>query len=225
MNKKEFKPYKEEESIIRGSKLGDVSLPPDIIDIPHLISLSNRQSIEDFRNASKDREVVIEVGPGKGRFLQEVAQIRRGNICLGIDIRLSFCLRSLKGARDKGLDNIWVAYGDARMLIPILVNKGQAVEAYILFPDPWWKRRHAKRRHGFLMAKTLSEALREGGMVVIKSDVEEYLGEIERAFLETRKFYRSDIRYDLPLSNRELKIRALGGTYRDVVFIKRESDE
>ena len=72
--------------------------------------------------------------------------------------------------------------GDARMLAPRLFRAGSLAVIHVHFPDPWWKRRHHRRRlvdEG--MSTLLLRLLRPGGLLDFRTDVERYaLEAIER---------------------------------------------
>ena len=107
------------------------------------------------------------------------------------------------------------------MTVPLLVPPGAAVEAHLLFPDPWWKRRHARRRHGPVMAGVLATALAPGGLVVLKSDVGEYLDIIVESFESNPAFGPADLPPDLPLTDRETRIVRRGEKVFAAAFVRR----
>ena len=120
------------------------------------------------------RPVAIEIGPGRGEFL--VASARRAPLYNFFAIEHSASRTREVAARltRAGVDNARVLRGDASCLIELL-PEACVIAFYILFPDPWWKRRHHKRRlwtPRFVTA--LRRALVCGGSVELITDVGDY---------------------------------------------------
>jgi tRNA (guanine-N7-)-methyltransferase len=68
-----------------------------------------------------------------------------------------------------------VLVGDARILAPRLFPAGSLAAVHVHFPDPWWKRRHERRRlvdDG--MSTLILRLLRPGGLLDFRTDVERY---------------------------------------------------
>ncbi len=209
-----------EEAIIGGIGMHQsLALPSDFTPQKNLIIPSIPESVENFKDWLGDSPLVIEIGSGKGRFLNALAAKRPDHRFLGFETRLGLCGSVLARAEKAQLDNVAMACGDARFNIPLLVPEHRAIEAYLLFPDPWWKRRHARRRHGAVMAQTISKALVPGGMLVIKSDIPEYLESMEAAFQGTGLWTKTDPPDDLPLTDRQSRISFQGTNSFTVAFI------
>lgn len=210
--RKEFKWFADRETggerLIGGMRAGrgGAFLPPGLDRPDRLLVPGDDASVVAFRDASAGRDVIVEVGPGKGRFANGMAAARPEAVVLAIDTRLGFCLSGLKRAVRAGIRNLWEAWGDARAALPAFVPPGTAAEAYLLFPDPWWKRRHAGRRHGPAMVGALADALRPGGLLVLKSDVPEYLAAIVETVNASERFDPAPLPSDLPLTDREVRI-------------------
>ena len=85
-------------------------------------------------------------------------------------------------AEQRGHANLVVVHGDARVLAPRLFAAGSLDAIHVHFPDPWWKRRHHRRRlvdEG--MSTLLLRLLRPGGLLDFRTDVERYaLEAVER---------------------------------------------
>jgi len=121
------------------------------------------------------RGVELEIGSGKGRFLREQAASRPETGFLGVERAgkwFSLCAERL--ARD-GRRNVILARADAFDLLSRWVPEGCLRAIHVYFPDPWPKKRHAKRR---LLCPALfdlaARALERGGILAIATDVEPY---------------------------------------------------
>ena len=121
-----------------------------------------------------DRPVELEVGFGKGLFLLTAAQAQPDINFVGVEIVRKYQLYTATRLAKRGLTNVRVACADVRLFLPrIPLASLQAVHVY--FPDPWWKKRHHKRR--VFTAEFVAECvrvLRLGGQLHAVTDVEEY---------------------------------------------------
>lgn len=90
-------------------------------------------------------ELHIEVGMGKGRFLNEMARLHPEINYIGIEMYSSVLLRALQKMEADPLQNLRFLCMDARLL-PEVFKKGEVDHIYLNFSDPWPKDRHAKRR-------------------------------------------------------------------------------
>ena len=117
----------------------------------------------------------IEVGSGKGLFLQTAARRRPEHNFLGIEIAKKFArFTAGRCARDE-IDNVCVVSGDGLRIFRELLPEGEAEAVHVYFPDPWWKKRHRKRRvmtEAFV--QDIERVLIPGGALHFWTDVEEY---------------------------------------------------
>lgn len=200
------------DALIGGShRLARQRIPKVFQGIPGLVNPGDPEHVRGFREEAAGRDLVIEVGPGKGAFLCAMAARHPGTTLVGFEVRLAFAVRTLRRALRAGLGNVRVAWGDARATLPLLLDPGSVREAYLLYPDPWWKRSQAARRHGSLLGGILARVLAPGGLLVLKSDVEGYLSELIAIFLETGPFEPHPVPPDLPPTDREEKLAREGG--------------
>lgn len=120
-------------------------------------------------------ELEIEIGFGRGMFLVQRAQAAPDSGLLGIEIKDKLAVRVNERIARLGLaGSVRVLAGDVRVLLPQLRPSGCVARVFMCFPDPWWKKRHARRR--LLAAPLLDELarlLRPGGELFLQTDVEE----------------------------------------------------
>jgi tRNA (guanine-N7-)-methyltransferase len=115
------------------------------------------------------------VGSGKGLFLRTAAQQRSEVNFLGIEVAEKYARFSAAALAKRGLDNAVVAMADAVRVFAELLPDASLAAVHIYFPDPWWKKRHKKRR---VMRESLlgdvERTLQPGGTLHFWTDVEEY---------------------------------------------------
>ncbi|MBX3028155.1 hypothetical protein KF840_24975 [bacterium] len=119
------------------------------------------------------RPVAIEVGPGRGEFLRAVARARPEWNFYAIERSATRAARIAAALAADGLANARVVWADATCLLPLLPG-GSAAAVYVQFPDPWWKRRHFKRRiWSPQLATAIAHVLAPGAEIELLTDVEE----------------------------------------------------
>ncbi len=118
--------------------------------------------------------LALEVGFGGGEHLasQAVAHPQTGFI--GCEPFENGVAKLLTQVRARGLSNVRVHPDDARDILARLPDASLSV-LFVLFPDPWPKFRHHKRR--FIQARTLDEIariLKFGGELRVATDHPDY---------------------------------------------------
>lgn len=125
------------------------------------------------------RRVEIEIGPGDGRFLADAAIADPSTLYVGFEVSQASIARIEK----RGLPrNALVRRLDGRFVVESVLGDASIDAFHIYFPDPWWKKRHAKRRlftEPFVAA--LARTLRPEGFVYVLTDVETRYLEIAEA--------------------------------------------
>ncbi|HEY2909457.1 MAG TPA: tRNA (guanosine(46)-N7)-methyltransferase TrmB, partial [Gemmataceae bacterium] len=122
-----------------------------------------------------DRPVEIEVGMGKGLFLLTEAMSRPNVNFFGIEIVRKYQLYAATRYAIRKLPNVKTCCGDAGAILRESVLPASVQAVHVLFPDPWWKARHKKRRvFTAEFAASVERALAPGGLLHFASDVEEY---------------------------------------------------
>jgi tRNA (guanine-N7-)-methyltransferase len=87
-----------------------------------------------------------EVGCGHGHFLTAFATEHPNEYCLGIDISSDRIGRALRKRNRAGLRSLEFIRADAEDFLAVLPGKARFSRVFVLFPDPWPKRRHHKNR-------------------------------------------------------------------------------
>lgn len=144
-------------------------------------------------------EVSLEIGTNRGRFLSELARQFPDQYFLGAE-----WTALAKNARSRlkrdGVENADVLAADANHLLPILLDDGQLRDLYLLFPDPWWKIKHRKRRvirPEFL--DLIATKMRPGGHIWIRTDVGTFADDMREILSAHPDFTPLDV-FDFPLA-------------------------
>jgi tRNA (guanine-N7-)-methyltransferase len=129
----------------------------------------------DVRRIVTGEWVEIEIGPGRGWFVVERAQIEPHAALLGVEIRRKWATIVDARLKARGLSHRARVFAeDAREALPRLAPDASVRRFFVHFPDPWWKRRHAKRL--LVQAPLLHQVARllePGGELFLQTDVEE----------------------------------------------------
>jgi tRNA (guanine-N7-)-methyltransferase len=120
----------------------------------------------------------LEIGCGHGGFALAFARAHPDKALVGIEQRRKFAAEVAGRGERRGLSNLLVLNGDARLLAPRLFAAGSLAAIHVHFPDPWWKRRHHHRRLvDDRMSALLLGLLSPGGLLDFRTDVERYARE------------------------------------------------
>jgi tRNA (guanine-N7-)-methyltransferase len=117
----------------------------------------------------------IEVGSGKGLFLTAAAEACPDRDFLGIEVARKYARYAAARLARQGSNNALMIHGDALSLFRQWVPANRLAAVHVYFPDPWWKKRHKKRRvlnEDFL--RDVERTLVTGGRLHFWTDVEEY---------------------------------------------------
>ncbi len=121
--------------------------------------------------------VEIEVGSGKGLFILNAAQSCPGVNFFGIEIVRKYQLYTATRVAIRKLANVRMACADAKRIMRDRVPPNSVQAIHVYYPDPWWKKRHHKRRiFTPEFVDSCAKALVSGGQFHLATDVEEYFG-------------------------------------------------
>ena len=112
----------------------------------------------------------VEVGCGKGKFTAETAQANPDVLLIAVERCREAMVVAMEKAQAMGLTNVFFIDMDVANIEEIFAP-GELDRLFINFPDPWPRKKNAKRRltHRSFLEK-YSHVLREGGEVHFKTD-------------------------------------------------------
>jgi tRNA (guanine-N7-)-methyltransferase len=90
-------------------------------------------------------EVIFEIGFGGGENLAHQAQKYPNALCIGCEPFVNGIASLLQTIEEESIQNIRIFADDANILLKALLDQ-VITKGFILFPDPWPKKRHHKRR-------------------------------------------------------------------------------
>ena len=119
-----------------------------------------------------DNPVELDIGCGRGMFLFNSAVANPDVNYLGLEIDYREGRRAASRLLKRELPNARVIGGDCKVVLSGMVKKHSVRAAHVYYPDPWWKKRHHKRRlFTQEFADLLAEIVEYDGQVHSWSDV------------------------------------------------------
>ena len=137
-----------------------ISLPEGVLD-PRAL----------FENPKK---LTLEIGYGGGEHLARQARTHPEDAYIGCEVFTGGIAKLLQAIDEEEIGNVRLFTDDALKLLQKLPD-ASLDEVYLLYPDPWPKTRHHKRR--FVSPLTLAElarTIRPGGKFNFATDIEDY---------------------------------------------------
>jgi tRNA (guanine-N7-)-methyltransferase len=145
----------------------------------------------------------LEIGFGHGEFVSALAAAHPGELFVGVEQDPLRVTKTAHKCLKLGLTNVRLFNAEAHAFVRFRLPLARAHRAYILFPDPWPKAAHRRRRllnRAFLL--DLSHAVAPGGRLVIASDTHDYafqaLSNLTTIPGIWRSLYPNGYRFDVP---------------------------
>ena len=148
----------------------------------------NYNNVDEYvaKNISKKTKIFLEIGLGSGENLLNIIDNTKINF-IGCEPYLNGLASFLLQLEEKYYENVRVFRHDARNLLSRFPKKFLDV-VIILFPDPWPKTRHKKRR--IINKKNFEliiNCLKKNGIIYTATDVEEYFFSMLDIFSKSHK--------------------------------------
>ncbi len=121
----------------------------------------------------------LDLGTGLGHFLEAMARRHPDANWIGLEIDGAILKRAVRRIRRAGCDNVLLLSLEARAFLLESVPPGALAHIWLNFPDPWPKKKHARRRHAHpWMLGLLVSRLQVGGELHLATDVPAYMAEM-----------------------------------------------
>ena len=158
-------------------------------------------SLPEMFNNSKTN-LHLDIGCAAGEFLFDLALDNANWNYLGIEIRERLVKKAKLKVQEKEIHNLYFVFGNANNIAKDVQSKFIIKNANSIsfnFPDPWFKKKHLKRRViQTEFVKTLSNLMQKGSLIFIKTDVKdlfEYMDYTISSNLNFKKLDKKEFNY------------------------------
>ena len=152
-------------------------------------------SLIEMFDASK-LNLHLDIGCAAGEFLFDLALVNTSWNYLGIEIREKLVENAKLKVQEREIKNLFFLFGNAQNILKEVENKfiiKNVKSISFNFPDPWFKKRHYKRRiiqPEFI--NILSNSLQKRSVIFIKTDVKDLFDYMDRTILSNFNFKKID---------------------------------
>jgi tRNA (guanine-N7-)-methyltransferase len=170
---------------------------------------------------------ILEIGFGMGEASAEIAAAHPENDYLGVEVHAPGVGSLLRRIAASGLENVRVIRHDAVEVLEKMIPERALDGVLILFPDPWPKKRHHKRR---LVqppfAALLASRMKPGALLHVATDWEHYAQHILEVLSAEPRLENTAAGFAprppyRPLTKFESRGLGLGHRVWDIVFRRR----
>lgn len=135
----------------------------------------DRDFIDTSNLFNDDRPIWLEIGFGGGEHLVHMAETYPKIGFIGCEAFINGVAKLVPVIGEKDISNVRVHMGDARDFLEVLPY-ASIDRLFLLYPDPWPKKRHHRRR--FVNKENLdhfARVLKPGSILRIATDIEDYI--------------------------------------------------
>lgn len=123
-----------------------------------------------FKNSEAPLD--MEIGFGRGVFLREWAKLHPERNIIGVEVRKTIVTILEERLKALNIKNTHLIHGNGEIVLKDCIQDGSLSRCFIFHPDPWFKKRHYKRRViNEKLLTLLSTKLKENGKIYISTDV------------------------------------------------------
>lgn len=119
--------------------------------------------------------ITLEIGSGHGHFLTAYSEAHPEEICVGVDLVTKRVLKGNKKKDKRALEKLHFVKAEALAFLDSLPEHVRIGRCFVLFPDPWPKKRHFKNRIVQVpLLEKLAARRTEGCELCLRTDHEGY---------------------------------------------------
>ncbi len=165
---------------------------------PLSINFNETEAIPPLLAMFKDSKLNLhlDIGCAAGEFLFDLSLENTNWNYLGIEIREKLVKNAQLRVRERESNNLYFLFGNAFNILKdsqnkFIINKAKSIS--FNFPDPWFKKRHHKRR--IIQPKfvnILANSLQKGSLIFIKTDVEDLFKFMDNTISSNFNFKKID---------------------------------
>ena len=152
----------------------------------------NNQFLEiSLKEIDKNKYNILDIGSGYGESTIKLAKVDKQKVVICCDKYIDGLNNLYNQAKLELLDNIYIYQGNVHQLLDEHCKIDFISEVWILFPDPWPKKKHFKRRlinHDFFIK--INKFLKSGATINIASDSKSYISQILRIIHQIRNDFK-----------------------------------
>lgn len=146
---------------------------------------------------------ILEIGPGRGDLLLELAKENPHKTFIAVELGKKRFAKLIERIQKREFKNILLIGGNARIILPLYAREETFKTIYVLFPDPWPKKKHTfKRLLSLEFLWLLTHFLKKNGFLVIATDDPQYANWIKENLdqipLLTNTLYPNPYTLELP---------------------------
>jgi tRNA (guanine-N7-)-methyltransferase len=173
--------------------------------------ISNLERPIDIAKVLDKDFIVVDFGSGMGTHTLQLAQSDPNVGILAIDVHTVGLIAVVDTAKELGLSNIRTHHGDGLDAFKEMLQKESVDEIHVLFPDPWPKVRHHKRRLITPLFLDLSfKLLKPKGRLVFVTDDESYFESAVSTIGDHEKFDVAFNDWEVPVTTYHQRAIRLG---------------
>ena len=134
---------------------------------------------------------IIDVGAGYGESTLAIAKSDSANQVIACEKFIDGINKITEKSVLNSLNNISIFHGNVHQLLDEYCSYNSISEVWILFPDPWPKKRHFKRRLvDILFFNKISIFLKKNAKIHIASDSQKYISDILMTVYQVKKNFK-----------------------------------
>jgi len=133
--------------------------------------------------------LALDIGCGPGSFVMGLAKAHPEWNVVGFEIRQFLVDEANAEIQARGLKNAHVLFANVNVHLESLIDDASVIFVSINFPDPWYKRRHHRRRVvQASWAKLLCQKLKPNAEVHVMTDYEPLSAQIQSVLMQVSGF-------------------------------------